>query len=160
MSRRSKNKKKKAARVAPRGLPLAVRAGVFLGITAVTIGAALALLIPRLQMGPSGIVQEGPVRVVNLRASMDGFDITEIRARVGETIVVNLRSLDNAYHLDGGGQHQFAIDELGINLIAPPLSTRSVRFTVTRPGVYTFYCDICCGGRANPRMVGKLIVEG
>ena len=24
---------------------------------------------------------------------------------------------------------------------------------------YTFYCDICCGGRANPSMQGTLIVE-
>jgi heme/copper-type cytochrome/quinol oxidase subunit 2 len=133
---------------------------VFAGISLAALGIAALLLAPLFQFWSSGVTQKGPVRIVNIQASMDGFDITEIRARAGETIVVNLRSLDGPYHLDGGGQHQFAIDELGINLIAPPLSVRSVTFTVTRPGVYVFYCDICCGGRANPRMVGRLIVEG
>src|SRR3972149_2301788 len=26
-------------------------------------------------------------------------------------------------------------------------------------GVYDYYCDVCCGGKANPTMRGKLIVE-
>ncbi|MBI2074196.1 MAG: cupredoxin domain-containing protein, partial [Gemmatimonadetes bacterium] len=57
------------------------------------------------------------------------------------------------------GKHQFAIDALGVNIIAPPLGTREATFTPPAPGAYEYYCDVCCGGRANPTMVGKLIVE-
>ena len=42
---------------------------------------------------------------------------------------------------------------------AQPESSNYATFTPDAPGEYTFYCDICCGGRANPTMNGKLIVE-
>ncbi|MBI3460116.1 cupredoxin domain-containing protein, partial [Candidatus Acetothermia bacterium] len=38
-------------------------------------------------------------------------------------------------------------------------STAEATFTPTKPGTYEFYCNICCGGKANPSMQGKLIVE-
>jgi cytochrome c oxidase subunit II len=74
-------------------------------------------------------------------------------------VTIRLTSLDNQYHTDGGGQHQWAVDELGVNIIAPSLGSSYATFTPVEPGVYEFYCDICCGGRANPSMQGKLIVE-
>jgi hypothetical protein len=43
--------------------------------------------------------------------------------------------------------------------VAPPLSSNAATFTPVKAGVYEFYCDICCGGRANPTMQGRLIVE-
>ncbi|OUC09382.1 cytochrome C oxidase subunit II, partial [Litorilinea aerophila] len=74
-------------------------------------------------------------------------------------VTIRLRSLDNQYHTDGGGQHQWAVDELNVSVIAPPLGSNTITFTPTEPGEYQFYCDICCGGRANPNMQGTLIVE-
>ena len=97
--------------------------------------------------------------VIDVAADMGGFDQPEIRVKVGQPVTVRLTSLDNQYHTDGGGKHQWAVDELGISLIAPPLGSNDATFTPTRPGTYTFYCDICCGGRANPSMHGTLIVE-
>lgn len=82
-----------------------------------------------------------------------------IRARAGRPLTVRLTSVDTRFHTDGGGQHQFAIDRLGVNIIAPPLGTREATFTPPAPGVYEYYCDVCCGGRANPTMQGKLIVD-
>lgn len=97
--------------------------------------------------------------VIDIAANMGGFDKPEIRLKAGEPVTLRLTSQDNQYHTDGGGQHQWAVDELGVNVIAQPLSSNSVTFTPDQPGEYTFYCDICCGGRANPTMNGKLIVE-
>ena len=97
--------------------------------------------------------------VIDVAANMGGFDKPEIRIKVGEPVTVRLTSLDNQHHTDGGGQHQWAVDELGVNVVAQPLSSNAVTFTPEKPGAYTFYCDICCGGRANPTMNGKLIVE-
>ena len=97
--------------------------------------------------------------VIDVNGSMDGFDKTEMHVKVGQPVTIRLTSLDNSHHTDGGGQHQWAVDELGLNVIAQPESSNYVTFTPTKAGSFTFYCDICCGGRANPTMNGKLIVE-
>lgn len=97
--------------------------------------------------------------VIDIAASMSGFDQEEIRVKAGEPVTIRLTSLDNSHHTDGGGKHQWAVDELGVSLVAQPLSSNYTTFTPDRPGVYAFYCDICCGGRANPTMQGTLIVE-
>lgn len=98
--------------------------------------------------------------VIDISADMAGFDKKEIRVKVGEPVTIRLRSLDTSGHSDGGGQHQWAVDDFNASAIAPPKGTAMITFTPTTPGEYTFYCDICCGGRANPSMNGKLIVEG
>jgi len=98
--------------------------------------------------------------VIDMEASMSGFDKTEIHVKVGEPVTVRLTSLDNSHHTDGGGKHQWAVDELGVNIIAQPLSSDYATFTPDKAGTYTFYCDICCGGKANPTMSGQIIVEG
>jgi len=98
--------------------------------------------------------------VIDVEASMSGFDQKEIRVKVGEPVTIRLTSLDNSHHTDGGGKHQWAVDELGVDIIAQPESSNTMTFTPEKPGTYTFYCDICCGGKANPTMNGQLIVEG
>ncbi len=101
----------------------------------------------------------GGGKIVNIRAAMDGFDMKEIHIQAAEKITVNLSSLDNEHHPDGGGKHQFAIDELGVNIVAQPSSFASATFSAARPGAYTFYCGICCGGKENPAMIGTLVVD-
>lgn len=98
--------------------------------------------------------------VIDIAADMAGFNMKEIRLKAGEPVTIRLESLDNSHHTDGGGKHQFAVDELDVNIIAQPLSTNYATFTPQQPGTYTFYCDVCCGGRANPTMNGTVIVEG
>ena len=98
--------------------------------------------------------------VIDVSASMSGFDQKEIRVKVGEPVTIRLTSLDNQHHTDGGGKHQWAVDELGVDIIAQPESSNTMTFTPDKAGTYTFYCDICCGGKANPTMSGQLIVEG
>ncbi|OGN73313.1 MAG: hypothetical protein A2X25_11845 [Chloroflexi bacterium GWB2_49_20] len=98
--------------------------------------------------------------VIDIAADMSGFDQKEILVKVGEPVTIRLTSLDNSHHTDGGGKHQWAVDELDLNIITQPEKSNYITFTPDKPGEYTFYCDICCGGRANPTMSGKLIVEG
>ncbi|MBI3067906.1 MAG: cupredoxin domain-containing protein [Betaproteobacteria bacterium] len=93
--------------------------------------------------------------VIDISADMAGFTRKEVRVKAGEPVTVRLTSLDNSHHTDGGGKHQWAVDELGVNIIAPPKGPRSKTFTPQKPGTYTFYCDICCGGRANPTMSSR-----
>ena len=98
-------------------------------------------------------------KVVDIAADMAGFDQTEIHLQAGEPVTIRLTSLDNEHHTDGGGKHQWAVDELGIDILAEPLSSAYATFTPETPGQFNFYCDVCCGGRANPTMQGTLIVE-
>ncbi|MBI3176656.1 MAG: cupredoxin domain-containing protein [Chloroflexi bacterium] len=98
--------------------------------------------------------------VIDVAADMGGFDMKLIRVKVGQPVTVRLTSLDNSHHTDGGGKHQWAVDELEVSIVAPPEGSNYATFTPTKAGTYIYYCDICCGGRANPTMQGTLIVEG
>lgn len=98
--------------------------------------------------------------VIDVQGAMDGFDKKEIRVKVGQPVTIRLTSMDNSAHTDGGGKHQWAVDELNVSIIAPPEGSNYATFTPTKPGSYVYYCDICCGGKANPTMSGTLIVEG
>ena len=98
--------------------------------------------------------------VIDISADMSGFDKEEIHVKVGEPVTIRLRSLEHSMHSDGGGKHQWAVDDFKASAVAQPKGTATVTFTPTQAGTFDFYCDICCGGRANPTMNGKLIVEG
>ena len=128
----------------------------FLLIVAIVAAGAAWLVAPAFWTG--GPPQAGAA-VVEIKGTMGGFSTSEIRAKAGRPLTVQLTSVDPRFHTDGGGKHQFAIDALGVNIIAPPEGTREATFTPPGPGVYEYYCDVCCGGRANPTMQGKLIVE-
>lgn len=124
-------------------------------IVATVLGAAIWLLLPALA---NRFAPQVRADVLSIEAAMDGFSSSRIEAKVGEPLTVQLRSLNTPYHTDGGGKHQFAIDELGVNIVAPPKGVSEAMFTPDKPGTYTFYCDICCGGRANPSVQGTLVV--
>ena len=134
-----------------------IRTVMFSGIVLVVLGLAAYLLqsaFSRPELKPMAGT------VIDIAADMAGFSQTEVRVQAGEAVTVRLTSLDNSHHTDGGGKHQWAVDELGVSIIAQPESSAYATFTPAEPGVYTFYCDICCGGRANPTMQGILVVEG
>lgn len=133
-----------------------IRAAAFAGISVAVLGLAGYFLVPafiRVALPPMA------GNVIDVEADMGGFDRKLIRVKAGQPVTVRLRSLDNSHHTDGGGKHQWAVDELGVNIIAPPLGSKYATFTPNKAGRYTYYCDICCGGRANPTMRGTLVVE-
>lgn len=129
---------------------------LFAAVTVVVLGFAGYLLFNALYQPPLPEAKNA----IDVAAGMDGFDKKEIHVKVGQPVTIRLRSLDNSHHTDGGGKHQWAVDDFKVNVVAQPESTAMVTFTPTKTGEFTFYCDICCGGRANPTMNGKLIVEG
>ncbi len=151
------NKSHREARRHARQRERQARAVAFAVIGVLVLGAAGYLLIKAFSV-PKLPELEGAV--IDISADMGGFDLDEIRIKVGEPVTIRLTSLDNEHHTDGGGKHQWAVDELGVSVVAPPEGYNTITFTPDRPGVYTYYCDICCGGRANPTMQGTLIVEG
>lgn len=127
----------------------------YLLIVVSVLGFATYLLISAFNP-PLPVADEN---IIDISASMGGFSQNIVRVKQGDTVTLRLTSVDNSHHTDGGGQHQWAVDELDLNVIAPPLGSNSITFTANAAGTYSFYCDICCGGRANPTMQGTLIVE-
>ena len=130
------------------------RLAIFAGLVLIVGGVAIGLVVTRLQ-GP-GATDSAAVQV---HASMGGFDPPALTVKAGQTVKVELSSMDTSMHSDGGGWHQFAIDTLDINWKVGPLSSQVFEFTApATAGTYSWYCDICCGGKENPSMQGKLTV--
>ena len=148
-------RKRATAQSAPqRRLPRWLRIGAFAGIAIVVGIVAVSLVIGRLQ--PPGTPEAGALQV---HASMDGFDPNQLTVKTGEQVKLQLASMDTSMHSDGGGWHEFAIDALKVDFKVGPESSQVFTFTApSTPGTYEFYCDICCGGKANPSMQGKLTV--
>ena len=133
-----------------------IRSGIFALIVVGVLGLA-GFYLKQAFFRPAPEAMAG--NVIDIQASMSGFDKKEIRVKVGQPVTIRLTSIDNSHHTDGGGKHQWAVDELGVNVIAQPESSNTVTFTPDKAGTYTFYCDICCGGKANPTMNGQIVVE-
>src|SRR5450756_2394687 len=136
------------------GLPRWLRIGVFATVVLVVGIVAANLVIGRLQ--PPGAPEANALQV---HVSMAGYDPDQLTVKAGQSVKIQLASMDTSMHSDGGGWHQLAIDELGVNWKVGPESSQVFSFTApTAPGTYTYYCDVCCGGKANPAMQGKLTV--
>lgn len=122
-----------------------------LALVVISLGAAVLSRVRTVELFP--VIDD-----IEVTASMGGFGQHTIQVKAGELVRLRLTSTDHAGYPDGGGQHQWAVDELRLNVIAPPMGSKEVVFVADQPGIYTFYCDICCGGRERPTMQGTLVV--
>lgn len=133
-----------------------LRLALLAGLALVVGGIATTMVASR---PPAPPVTEGITVQVRGRMGEAGFEPMELRVKTGQTVKIKFSSLDNPLHSDGGGWHEFAIDELGIDWKVGPLSSQVFEFTAPlKPGTYTYYCNTCCGGKENPAMLGKLTV--
>lgn len=131
-----------------------VRLTAFGVIVLVVGGVAIALAVDRFQ-GPAA----SDATAVQVHASMAGFEPAGLTVKAGQTVRIEFSSMDTPYHSDGGGRHQLAIDELAIDWRVGPESSQVFELKAPGvPGTYSWYCDICCGGKENPSMRGKLTV--
>ena len=96
---------------------------------------------------------------LTLRIEMAGFSPPNLTAPAGRALRVRIVNPDNSHHSDGGGVHGFTIEQLGIDARIQPETTSVVTIPASAPGDYAFYCDTCCGGKANPAMQGVLKIR-
>ncbi len=94
-----------------------------------------------------------------VQVSMAGFSPSTITVKAGTSLKIDLINMDNGYHTDGGGKHNFAMDDFNMNVTVQPLGQEVFTVPTSTPGTYGWYCSICCGGRASPSMNGQVIVE-
>lgn len=108
--------------------------------------------------------QTSTVGAISVQASMAGFTPTELRVKAGASVTLDFWTQDSSGHLDGG-VHTLISEKLGLHEELPGAdavadSRKLVVFTApTTPGEYEIVCDTCCGGRENPTMRGKIVVE-
>ena len=114
-----------------------------------SLGAILVAAIPSEEAG----IRVSPETVASLPAirSKDfKFDLSEVRAKAGETVALRLDNAD-------AGPHSFDIDELNVHARMPAQETSLALFKAPTSGTYTFYCAV--GNHRDAGMVGTLIVE-
>ena len=96
---------------------------------------------------------------ISVQSSMAGFTPAEIVVKAGSTVTLDWWTEDAAMHLEKG-VHTMVSPDLGLNESLPAESRRAVTWTVpNKPGTYDVYCESCCGGKDNPQMHGKIVVE-
>lgn len=105
-------------------------------------------------MTGSKVVRDGRRVKVHLTSVAPAFGLTEIRVRQGDEVTLILTNLDKVEDLT----HGFAIPKFDVNFIVHPQQTKSVTFTVDRPGVYWYYCTHFCHA-LHLEMRGRLLVE-
>lgn len=122
-------------------------------VVAVVLVAGTMLL----QSMQKGVPIDTTAKVV--RVSMSGFDPATITWKAGTPLKIDIINMDNQYHQDGGGNHNFAMDDFAMNITVEPLGQQVFSVPTSTPGTYGWYCSVCCGGRESPSMNGRLVVE-
>lgn len=95
-------------------------------------------------------VTTGDNQTIAMVGTNYAYDVSEIRAEVGDTITIDFVSEE--------GFHDIVIDEFDVasERVSEGEST-SVTFTVDRPGTFEYYCSV--GNHRALGMVGTLVVE-
>jgi plastocyanin len=132
-------------------LPFAWRLGAFglIALVVISLGVWLAL--------PHGAAADAAYSV---DMSMAGFAPNTLTIQAHAPATVRLTNVDSPFHgITNGALHQFAIDELQLDIKLDARQSQVITLPALPPGTYTYYCDVCCGGKANKTMRGTLIVQ-
>ena len=130
-----------------------LRLAGFIIITLGLAGLTIWLINPSFQQSGASVAPDRTIQV-----TMAGFTPANLAIEAGKAVSVELINPDSAGHTDGGGVHQFAAPALGVDVKVQPRSKLTFTIPAAAPGVYNFYCDVCCGGKENPSMQGTISV--
>jgi cytochrome c oxidase subunit 2 len=119
----------------------------FFAVAALVLGAALLLVRP---MDTGAQAADYTVEM-----TMSGFTPPSLDFPAGKAVTLKLVNKESPFHASGA-EHQFAVDDLGINEKLDAKQTRVIAIPAQQAGEYTFYCDVCCGGKKSPTMQGTL----
>lgn len=135
------------------GWPFELRLGLFLAAVMMVLGPALWLIRPMQSMAGGADY--------SVDMSMTGFTPRNFSVPAGKPVSLQLNNVDSPFHgITNGALHQFAIDDLGIDVRLDGKQSTVIKLSALEPGTYQFYCNVCCGGKVNPSMQGTLTVGG
>jgi plastocyanin len=133
--------------------PFPVRMSLFLAAVVAVLGPALWLIRP---MSSNAM---GADYSVNM--SMTGFTPATLSIPAGKPVSIQFNNVDSPFHgITNGALHQFAIDSLGVDVRIDGKQSTMINLPALEPGTYEYYCNVCCGGKVNPSMQGKITVRG
>lgn len=97
-----------------------------------------------------GAYEQGAFAFLGTEGDLEGVDNPDLVVKVGDVVRVVLASGD-------GMEHDFLIDELGVESEITSGEEVSVTFTVTEEGTFQYYCSL--PGHLQGGMFGNFIVE-
>ncbi|HLD19541.1 MAG TPA: cupredoxin domain-containing protein [Candidatus Nanoarchaeia archaeon] len=93
----------------------------------------------------------GPKTIeIAMTAKQFEFNPSVINAKVGDTIVLKVTSLDV--------EHGISIPEFRVTQVLPVNEEKTITFKVDKRGEFTFRCSVFCGS-GHQSMTGKIVVE-
>ncbi|ACB75087.1 Sec-dependent nitrous-oxide reductase [Opitutus terrae] len=102
----------------------------------------------------TSVTRSGNTVEVKALAIRSHFAPERIDAQVGDEVVVHLTNVEQTPDMI----HGWGLAEHDINIIVDPGETKTVRFKVTKPGVFPFYCTNFCSA-LHQEMQGYLAVK-
>src|SRR3990170_5760434 len=81
---------------------------------------------------------------VPVRVSMSGFSPSALTAKAGTPLRIDLINMDNQYHTDGGGWHDFVVEAFAMNISVEPLGQRIFTIPTSTPGTYAWSGALGC----------------
>jgi heme/copper-type cytochrome/quinol oxidase subunit 2 len=98
---------------------------------------------------PAAGTSQPALRTFRIQASQFAYDPGEIHVNPGDTVRMELVSMDVV--------HGVYVDGYGVSITADPGQTSSLTFVADKPGVFRLRCNVTCGAM-HPFMIGKLYV--
>lgn len=111
---------------------------------------ALRCLLSAVALLASGADGQGAEKTLQVTAERFKFTPAVIRLRIGEPVVLELKSLDR--------RHGFQVPDLKIDETIEPGKITRVRLTPERSGTFAFHCDVFCGS-GHEEMAGEIVVS-
>jgi len=116
-------------------------------ILGASFAAALAVLVAR---APSASAASAQERIVAVTAERFKFTPAVIELRAGETVVLEITSLDR--------KHGFQVPDLNVDESIEPGKVTRVRVSAAKAGTIPFHCSVFCGS-GHEEMAGEIVVR-
>jgi cytochrome c oxidase subunit 2 len=91
----------------------------------------------------------GEPRVIQVSAERFKFTPSVIEIKAGETVVLELNTLDK--------KHGFAVPDLKIDEVIETGKVTRVKITAPKAGRFEFHCSVFCGS-GHEEMAGEIVV--
>ena len=119
-------------------------------VSGVTLALVLVALLAPLPLQAATLLRQAPQeRRIVITASQWNFQPGTIRVNRGDTVVIDLESVDVV--------HGLFIDGYEVKTVAEPGRPGVLTFVADRDGAFHFRCAVPCGN-LHPFMIGKLVV--
>jgi heme/copper-type cytochrome/quinol oxidase subunit 2 len=110
---------------------------------------AVAALVVAFAPIPLSSARHPAERVFRIEARQFSYLPSEISVNLGDTVTLQLVSMDVV--------HGLYVDGYGVSVEADPGQTASLTFTADKTGSFRMRCSVTCGA-LHPFMIGKLTV--